>query len=47
MKEDVGGSVLGLEEGRRQLIWRQANISLNKCVLGQAETVVPRVDSDR
>lgn len=23
MKEGVGGGVLGLEEGRRQLIWRQ------------------------
>ena len=46
-KEDVGDSGLGLERGGREFIWRwKSKGFVNKCLLGQAETMGHRVDSD-
>lgn len=41
-KEDIGGSGLGFQRGRKQFTWRwKSKCWANKCLLGQAETMDP------
>ena len=46
-KEDVGGEGVGLPRGGRQFTWRwESKCFVSKCLLGPAESMGHRVDSD-